>query len=124
MDLKYYREITSSYAKTMKGLSSKDTHYIEKYEAYKLIDNRFNVKKIYYSEGLYSFIILFNTKKDEKEVYLSLNKLKKDYKGMDLELEMKFDEDEEGKFLYTLKIFYESEYEKAISTLLHSISSK
>src|SRR6201986_4330537 len=105
LDLKFYSEITSKYAKSMCKSSSysSDRYYGEKYEVVKCLETRFKVGKIYYSKSLESFIIIFESKYDEKEVYLTLADIKHTYNNMELDLSMDF---ENVGIEYTIKIGY------------------
>lgn len=105
LDLKFYSEITSNYAKNMfKSVSySADRYYGEKYEVLRCLELKFKIAKIYYSKSLENFIIMFETKRDEKDVYLTLAELKNGYNNLELDLNINY---ENILTQFTLKIDY------------------
>lgn len=105
LDLKYYSETTISAAKNLNNSINKDFNFSQKYEILKLLEAKYRAKKIFYSKSFNSFIIIFNTEKDESDVYKYLAKLKKGYYGIQLLLDLEYNKDE-NVFDYILKIEY------------------
>jgi len=108
LDLKYYNETTISAAKGLNNNIVKDYYFLEKYETLKLLDSKFKSRKIYHSKAFNSFIVIFNTDKDEGDVFNYLAKLKKGYSGIQLILDIEYDK-EQDILNYILKIEYKNE---------------